>query len=292
MNFSVWLEAARLRTLPASIVPVLLGSTLAWSHGLLNVPMSLTALLSAALIQIGTNFANDYFDHQKGADTTERAGFTRATASGLISPARMLLAAIGTFSLAFISGLVLVFHAGLPVLSIGVLSIVAGFLYTGGPRPLAYNGLGEVFVFIFFGFAAVMGTYYVNAMSWSVESALLSVAVGALSSMILVVNNYRDVNTDRKAGKNTLAVLFGERFSRWQFLLLIALAFLVPPVLFTRFAYSATVFIPYLLLPEAFLLVYVFWTETKKPAFNQILGRTARFMTLFGVLLAAGIALT
>lgn len=291
MNYFIWLEAARLRTLPASLVPVLLGSTLAWTHGQLNVIMSLMALLSASLIQVGTNYANDYFDHKKGADTPERAGFTRATASGLVLPATMMRAATGSFVLAFLSGMVLVFHAGWPILLIGLFSILAGFLYTGGPRPLAYNGLGEVFVFLFFGFAAVMGTYYVNALSWSAESALLAAAVGALSSMILVVNNYRDVHTDRKAGKNTLAVLFGERFSRWQFLLLMALAFLAPFVLFVYYSYALTIFVPYVLVPEALLLTHRFWTETDKPAFNKILGRTARFMTLFGVLMAAGIAL-
>lgn len=292
MKFSVWIEAARLRTLPASLIPVLTGGALAWNHDLFQWRITLVALLSAIFIQIATNFANDYFDFRQGADNRDRVGFSRATADGEIAPNTMLFMAIFTFFLAFILGLYLVIHAGWPILIIGLLSIAAGFMYTGGPFPLAYNGLGELFVFLFFGFAAVMGTYYVNALQWSMESFFAAVAIGALSTMILVVNNYRDIHTDRKANKKTLAVLFGEQFAKWQFLILILLAFAVPPHFFFQESYPLVIMLPVLLLPWAFILVRHFWKETEKQIFNSILVQTAQFMTVYGILFSMGIILS
>ncbi len=292
MKFSVWMEAARLRTLPASLVPVFVGGALAWKHGLFHAPATAMALACAILIQIGTNFANDYFDFRSGADTAERVGFARASSTGEIAPKIMLGMALATFSLAFLLGLYLVFHAGWPILLIGVLSITAGLLYTGGPFPLAYNGLGDIFVFLFFGIVAVMGTYYVNALEWSAESFHAALAVGALSTMILAANNYRDVNTDRKAGKKTLVVLLGERFTRWQYLLLILLAFAVPPFFYFRESYDPVILLPMILVIPAGFLVYRFWTETVKEQFNMILVRTAQFMTAFGILFSIGIILS
>ncbi len=292
MNISVWIEAARLRTLPASLVPVMTGAALTWHHGLFNGWITLLALLSAIFIQIGTNFANDYFDFRKGADSDDRVGFTRASASGAVAPGSMLSAAAITFTIAFLLGLILVFHAGWPILLIGLLSIAAGILYTGGPYPLAYNGLGELFVFLFFGIAAVMGTYYVNALQWSAQSFWAALAVGALSTMILVANNYRDIDTDRKVRKNTLTVLLGERFARWQYLVLMLMAFAIPPHFFFRESYSLSVLLPMLLLPWGALLVSTFWSETEKKAFNKILIRTAQFMTVYGLLFSGGILLS
>lgn len=292
MKFSVWIEAARLRTLPASLIPVLIGGALAWNHDLFQWRITLIALLSAIFIQIATNFANDYFDFRQGADNRDRVGFSRATADGEIAPNTMLFMAIFTFFLAFILGLYLVIHAGWPILIIGLLSIAAGFMYTGGPFPLAYNGLGELFVFLFFGFAAVMGTYYVNALQWSKESFFAAVAIGALSTMILVVNNYRDIHTDRKANKKTLAVLFGEQFAKWQFLILILLAFAVPPHFFFQESYPLVIMLPFLLLPWAFILVRHFWKEKEKQMFNSILVQTAQFMTVYGILFSMGIILS
>ncbi len=292
MKISVWIEAARLRTLPASLVPVLVGSSLAWSHGLFHLPATITALLCAILIQIATNFANDYFDYRHGSDTADRVGFTRASASGQITPKTMLSAALMTFSLAFLLGLYLVFHAGWPILVIGLLSIASGILYTGGPFPLAYNGLGDLFVFIFFGIAAVMGTYYVNALQWSQEAFWAAVAVGSLSTMILVANNYRDVHTDRKTNKKTLVVLLGERFARWQFLLLAVVAFAIPPHFYFRESYELVVLLPVILLIPAFFLILHFWKEDQKENFNTILIQTAQFMTAFGVLFSLGIVLS
>lgn len=292
MKFSVWMEAARVRTLPASLVPVLVGASLAWNHGLLHWLPTLIALFCAILIQIATNFANDYFDFRKGADTTERVGFARASSSGEIAPKTMLSASLFLFFLAFLSGLYLVYVAGWPILIIGLMSIAAGLLYTGGPFPLAYNGLGDLFVFLFFGLAAVMGTYYVNTLKWVPEAFWASVAVGALSTMILAANNYRDIHTDRKADKKTLAVLLGERFTRWQFLFLALLAFTIPPHFYFRENYEAVVLLPMILIVPVFFLVKRFWTESRKEEFNSVLVQTAKLMTAFGMLFSLGIVLS
>ncbi|HCI71960.1 MAG TPA: 1,4-dihydroxy-2-naphthoate octaprenyltransferase, partial [Balneola sp.] len=203
LNLKIWVEAARPKTLAAAFVPVLIGATIAFQDNLINWTATSVALLCAFLIQIGTNFANDYFDFVKGADTDERIGFERATSKGLISPKSMLNATILSMCLAFIFGLYLVWIGGTVVLAIGLLSLLFGVLYTGGPFPLGYNGLGDVFVFIFFGIVAVMTTYYVNALEWSIDSFWASLAVGALCTNILVVNNLRDVDQDKKAGKKT-----------------------------------------------------------------------------------------
>ncbi len=292
MNISVWIEAARLRTLPASLVPVMVGGSLAWNHDLLHWPATIVALFCAILIQIATNFSNDYFDFRNGADTRERVGFKRASSSGQIAPQTMLATALATFFLAFLLGLYLVFHAGWPILAIGLLSITAGLLYTGGPFPLAYNGLGDLFVFLFFGIAAVMGTYYVNALQWSTEAFWASVAVGSLSTMILVANNYRDIHTDRKAGKRTLAVILGERFTRWQFLILTLLAFTIPLHFYFLESYDPVVLLPMIMLIPAVFLIRQFWKETRKEAFNMILVQSARFMTAFGFLFSLGLVLS
>ncbi|MFO8029468.1 MAG: 1,4-dihydroxy-2-naphthoate polyprenyltransferase [Cyclonatronaceae bacterium] len=292
MNVSVWMEAARLRTLPASIVPIMVGASLAWNHDGFSVSATLVALFCAVLIQIATNFANDYFDFRNGADAHDRVGFERASASGLIQPETMRRAAISTFSLAFLLGLYLVFHAGWPVLVIGVLSITAGIMYTGGPFPLAYNGLGDVFVFLFFGLVAVTGTYYVNTQQWSGEAFMGAIAVGSLSTMILAANNYRDINGDRKADKRTLAVLLGESFTRWQYLLLALLAFAVPPYFYFVESYDLVILLPLILIIPAFFLIRWFWKETRKEQFNSILVRTAQLMTAFGILFSLGILLS
>lgn len=292
MKISVWVEAARLRTLPASLIPVLVGSSLAWSHGLFHLPATITALLCAILIQIATNFANDYFDYRHGADTADRVGFARASSSGEIPPKTMLSAALTTFFMAFLLGLYLVYHAGWPILAIGLLSIASGILYTGGPLPLAYNGLGDLFVFLFFGLAAVMGTYYVNALQWSPDALWAAIAIGSISTMILVANNYRDVHTDRRANKRTLVVLLGEQFGRWQFLLLAVVAFAVPPHFYFRESYELVILLPMILLIPAFFLILRFWKEDRKENFNTILIRTAQFMTAFGVLFSLGIVLS
>ena len=288
-KIKIWIEAARPKTLAAAFVPVLIGASLAYSEHTFNLIASLVALLCAFLIQIGTNFANDYYDAQKGADNDERVGFTRATATGLITPAMMMRATIITMGLAFVFGLYLVWHAGWVILLIGILSLIFGIAYTGGPYPLGYNGLGDIFVFIFFGIIAVMGTFYVNALHWSMLAFWVSLPAGALSVNILVINNLRDIETDAPAGKRTLGVMFGENALRWEYLLMIFLSFAIPPHLFFRDHFSWLIFLPFLTIPLAVILIKNIWQERKKTHFNKILEKTAQFMILFGLLFSIGL---
>ncbi|MDE3084339.1 MAG: 1,4-dihydroxy-2-naphthoate polyprenyltransferase [Verrucomicrobiota bacterium] len=216
-QLKIWIAAARPRTLPAAIAPVFVGSALAWREGEFKAPAAAACLGFALLVQIGTNFANDYFDFIKGADTTERVGPRRAVASGLISPETMRMAMRLVFAAAFFVGLTLLRYGGWPLLVVGVLSIACGLAYTGGPWPLAYRGLGDVFVFIFFGLVAVGATFFVQAGYVSTDAIIAGAAIGALATNILLVNNYRDAETDAKAGKRTLVVRFGKSFARAQF---------------------------------------------------------------------------
>ncbi len=287
-KIGIWVRAGRPQTLPAAFVPVLIGASLAKNNGELNWTVSLIALLCAFLIQIGTNFANDYFDHQKGADTGERIGFERATASGLVSNRQMLKATVLTMGLAFLCGLYLVWHAGWVILIIGICCLIFGILYTGGPFPLGYNGLGDLFVFLFFGIVAVTVTYYVNALEWSLPSFWASLIPGALAVNILVVNNLRDVEQDAAAGKNTLGVLFGENVLRREYALMLLIAFAVPPHFYFRLEYSGFIFLPYLTIPLAALLLKQIWTAEKQQL-NKTLKLTALFMLLFGGLFSAGV---
>jgi 1,4-dihydroxy-2-naphthoate octaprenyltransferase len=288
-NLSIWIQAARPQTLAAAFVPVCVGVSLVIHDEQFKLIPSLVALICAFLIQIGTNFANDYFDFKKGADTTQRIGFDRATARGDIPEKTMLKATIITMCLAFLLGLYLVWHAGWIILVLGILSLVCGILYTGGPFPLGYNALGDLFVFLFFGIVAVMGTYYVNALSWSLSSFWASLSVGALATNILVVNNLRDIEQDGPAGKNTLGVLFGEHILRWEYLFMILLALAIPPHFYFQLGYNAFIFIPYLSLPAAVLLLYKVWSVENKRTLNKTLEHTAQFMTFYGVTFSAGI---
>ncbi len=287
-KLKVWANAARLHTLPAAFAPVLVGAALAAKNNQLNWFISLTALAVAFLIQIGTNFANDYFDDVKGADTDQRIGFERATASGKVSRQQMKIATIATMALAFLVGLVIVWHAGLVVLGIGIVCLICGVLYTGGPFPLGYNGLGDLFVFLFFGIVAVTTTYYVNALEWSMTSFWASLAVGALSTNILVVNNLRDVEQDGPAGKNTLGVIFGENVLRWEYLLMLILAFAIPPHFYFQLNYSSIILLPFAALPFVWLLLKQVW-KAPKAELNKTLERTAQFMTIFCILFSIGI---
>lgn len=287
----LWIEASRPQTLSAALVPVFVGASLAYQANGLNWINTSVALVCAILIQIGTNFANDYFDFLKGSDTDERIGFRRATAAGLISPKTMKNATILTMGLAFLTGLYLVWVGGWIVLAIGLLSLLFGVLYTGGPFPLGYNGLGDVFVFIFFGIVAVMTTFYVNTLEWSEASFWASLAVGALCVNILVVNNLRDVEQDKKSGKRTLGVLFGELALKIEYLLMVLLAFAVPPHFFAQLNFNYWILLPFLTLPIAIFLVYKIWTEADKRNLNPMLERTAQYMVIFGILFSLGIIL-
>ncbi|MDZ7694435.1 MAG: 1,4-dihydroxy-2-naphthoate octaprenyltransferase [Balneolaceae bacterium] len=231
-----------------------MGVALAIHDGVFAWLPSVVALICALLIQVGTNFANDYFDFKKGADTDQRIGFERATASGnRLLPGRRSSLRLLRWAWRFFWGLYLVWHAGWVILLIGVLSLICGILYTGGPFPLGYNGLGDLFVFIFFGLVAVMGTYYVNALEWSVASFWSSLAIGALSTNILVVNNLRDIEQDRPAGKNTIGVLFGEKALKIEYLLMLLIAFAIPPHLFFWLDFGSLCSCRLLQFPGAFL---------------------------------------
>lgn len=275
----------------AAIVPVMVGSSLAYTYGSFLWFPTTVALLCAFLIQIGTNFANDYYDFVKGADNDDRIGFTRATAKGLIKPATMKKAAFTTMLLAFLCGLYLVWHGGWVILLIGILSIIMGIAYTGGPFPLGYNGLGDVFVFIFFGLIAVMGTFYVNTLEWSMLAFWASLAVGALCVNILVINNLRDIETDQKTGKRTLGVLFGEKALKMEYVFMLLLAFAIPPHFYVREGFGWQIFIPFLMLPFAIKLLFIVYKTTNKNVLNDTLVQTSAFMLFFGVLFSVGLIL-
>ena len=243
---AVWFEAARPRTLPAAVAPVLVGSALAWRADTFQaVPASL-CLGFALLVQVGTNFANDYYDFLRGADTAARVGPRRAVAAGLVTPAAMRGAMIATFAAAFVLGLGLIAWGGPWLLLVGILSILSGVAYTGGPYPLAYHGWGDVFVFLFFGLVAVGGTFFVQAGRLGPEVLWAGVPVGLLAANILVVNNYRDADTDARAGKRTLVVRLGRRAARIQFGVSLVASVLVPVLLVARGAGMA-VLLPCLL---------------------------------------------
>lgn len=237
----IWLEAARPRTLPAAAAPVVLGTALAAFRDTAAWLPALAALAGALLIQVATNFANDYYDHEHGADTEERVGPTRVTAAGLVPPQTVKRAMLLTLAAALLVGVYLVAVGGWPIVIIGLVSLVLAVAYTGGPFPLAYNGLGDVFVFVFFGLIAVAGTYYVQALSFPLEAWWLGAGAGALSTAILVVNNLRDRDTDAKVGKRTLAVRLGRRATELEYAVLLGLAAAVPLVGIAAFGWPVSV---------------------------------------------------
>lgn len=252
MPLKYWLLAARPKTLPAAAVPVVLAGALAGEVADFDPVPFLLCLLFSLLIQIGTNFANDYFDFVKGADTDERIGPARAVASGWIAPSAMQRATAAVFALAFMVGLGLLPYGGWWLIVVGVLSVACGYAYTGGPYPLGYNGLGDIFVLIFFGGVAVMVSFYLQAgaawIQWWFHAALLAWAAGALATAILVVNNRRDWSTDKKVGKRTLAVRFGPRFVEWEYAVLVLGAQLAPLGLW-YLGMGNPVLLPLMLLP-------------------------------------------
>jgi 1,4-dihydroxy-2-naphthoate octaprenyltransferase len=286
-----WIDAARPRTLPAAVAPVIVGTALAWRDQVMDLAAAGLCLGFALLIQIGTNFANDYYDFMKGADTAARVGPRRAVAAGLVSPATMRVAMWGTFAAAFVVGLGLIAWGGPWLLAIGVASILCGIAYTGGPWPLGYHGLGDVFVFIFFGLVAVGATYFVQAGRLSTDAVLVGVPIGLLAANILVVNNYRDVETDAAAGKRTLAVRFGRRVARVQHALCLVTAFLVP-VWFSFQERSAWALVPLILIPLAWRHVQRLRKATLPGELILLLGDTGKFLALYAVLLSAALVLS
>jgi len=289
-KFQSWILASRPRTLPAALVPVMVGSALAIYHGIFFPAYSIIALLCSVLIQIGTNFTNDLYDHLKGSDTAERKGPLRVLASGLISVNEMKWGIFLVFFLAFLLGLYLVYSVGLIILWIGIFSIVAGLAYTAGPFPLAYNGLGDLFVFIFFGIVGTVGTYYLHAQQFTSLAFLISLPVGALITNILIVNNYRDIEEDKTAGKNTLAVLLGKDFSRYEYVFFMLVSFFIPFLLHFKYDFNIWIFLPYITLPIAISLVKMIYALTGTQL-NKTLELSAKFSALYGLLLSIGIIL-
>jgi 1,4-dihydroxy-2-naphthoate octaprenyltransferase len=290
---SPWVLAARPKTLTASLSPVLLGTGLAASFSPEPVPLPLAALAlaSALCIQVGTNLVNDAQDFEKGADTAERIGPTRVTQSGLLRGRHVMLGAGAFFLLAALLGIPLILAGGLPIVVIGLLSLVAGYVYTAGPFPLAYLGLGEVFVMLFFGVAAVKGMAYVltgqGLWPWAEVAAL---QVGLQSSALLAVNNCRDIVGDRRVGKRTLAARFGPRFARIEIAALVALPYLLGGFWVAAHRPSAAI-LPLTTLPLAIRLVRGVWSEPPSPRFNVFLAETALMQLLFCALAAAGLVL-
>jgi 1,4-dihydroxy-2-naphthoate octaprenyltransferase len=285
-----WVLASRPKTLLASFVPVMVGTSLAINIGKFNWLFSFFALVCSLLIQIGTNFTNDLYDYLKGADTSSRKGPQRVLASGLISVKQMKAASLIAFLSAFLLGLYLAYLSSIIILIIGILSIIAGFAYTAGPYPLAYKGLGDIFVFMFFGLIGTIGTFYLQTGELSFPAFLSAIPVGSLITNILVVNNYRDIEEDRIAGKNTLAVKLGKTFTQYQFIFLIIVSFLTPLVLFIFFNFNILIFLPYLTLPVAYNITKMLFTHDGVQL-NITLELTAKLSALYGILFSAGLVL-
>ncbi|SME93618.1 1,4-dihydroxy-2-naphthoate polyprenyltransferase [Desulfovibrio gilichinskyi] len=290
-NLYSWILAIRPKTLPAAICPVLVASALAFQAESFQWLPALLCLLFALLIQIGTNFANDYYDFIKGADTEERQGPKRMTASGLISLKRMKLMTAVIFFLAFMVGVGLLPFGGWWLLAVGILSILLGYGYTGGPFPLAYLGLGEIFVMIFFGWVAVGCTYMVQAGGFNAIVLLAGTAVGALSTNLLVVNNHRDVETDIKANKRTLAVRFGRVFSALEYRVWFAIALLCTLIMAVLLK-SFWMLLPLAVLPLGIKLCKMIGLPQTGPVYIRMLGKTAAILVLYCLLMSVGLFLS
>jgi len=282
-----WLLASRPATLTAALVPVMVGVAVAIAEGGFALGPALAALFGAFAIQIGTNFANDVFDYEKGADTEHRLGPTRAVQAGLLTPRQMKVGMIVAFGLATAAGVYLTWVAGPVIVAIGVASILSGILYTAGPYPLAYLGLGDVFVMLFFGFAAVMGTSFVQTGAWSQLAAWAAVPVGALSTAVLVVNNVRDREQDVHANKRTLAVRFGRGFAEAEYVALLLAAYGAPAYLFAE-GHGPWILLPLLSLPVAIKLFLALRRDEGRPL-NATLAGTAKLLLLHGVLFSVGL---
>lgn len=284
----IWLTATRPKTLWAAVAPVIIGVSLAYSDNLLHVPSALAALAGALLIQIGTNYANDYYDYKHGADTESRLGPVRATQSGLVTPGEMKRAFIIVFALAFVIGIYLIWRGGAPVLAIGIASILFGIAYTGGPYPLGYHGFGDIAVFVFFGPVAVGGTYYVQTLDINRLVILAGIAPGLLSLAILTVNNLRDLDADRQAGKKTTAVRFGRSYTKFQYLTAIVAACLMPVALYlisgVHFYSTGTILVLIIAIPS---ILKIFRNDHGE-ALNKVLADTGKILILFSLVFSAG----
>jgi 1,4-dihydroxy-2-naphthoate polyprenyltransferase len=288
----IWLMAARVRTLPAAIAPVLVGTALAGFAHVFHPLRFVAALIGAMFIQVGTNLSNDYSDARRGADADDRLGPVRVTAGGLVPPKQVLVATYATFGIAVLAGIYLIAVAGWQLLLVGAASILAGVLYTGGPRPYGYEGLGELFVFLFFGIVAVAGSYFVQVKHLNWEAFALAVPVGLLASAILVVNNFRDIDTDRRAGKRTLAVRLGRERTRALYAVIVYGAYLIAPVTWLLGPLKPWVLLPWLTLPAAAPVVRMVRNRTDGLSLNHALAQTGMLQLAFCMLLSAGLLLS
>lgn len=287
-QWKAWLLAIRPRTLPVAAAPVVVGTAVAFSAGQARLGPALAAALGALGLQVASNLANDLFDFESGADAEDRIGPARASQLGLLDSTQMWRGMAVVLGLTVAVGFYLLAVAGWPVVAVGILSILAALAYTGGPWPFGYKGLGDPAVFFFFGIVAVTGTYYVQALAWSTSAFLASLPVGALATAILVVNNVRDIESDTRANKNTLAVRFGRRFGVLEYAALMALAYGLLPVFWLALDRSPFVLLPLLSLPRALRLCQTLSREVEGPPLNAALAATAQLSLLFSILLAVG----
>lgn len=287
-DWNSWGLAVRLRTLPAAAAGVVTGSALAWRDGFFRLDAVLACLLTALLLQIGSNLANDVFDYERGTDTPDRVGPVRVTQAGLLSPSQVKFGMFLVFGLAALLGLYLAWLGGWPIVLVGLAAIVSAIAYTGGPFPLGYYGLGDLFVFIFFGLASVAGTYYVQAKTISAAAWWMAVPPGLIITAILVVNNLRDLESDRKAGKHTLAVMFGERISKMEYLICMIAAYLVIPLAVLLDLVPWTSLLTWLSLPLAIKTAATVFTQKGRPL-NAALAGTGQTALLFSLLFWIGL---
>jgi 1,4-dihydroxy-2-naphthoate polyprenyltransferase len=288
----IWVMAARPKTLPLGVAPVLVGTALAGYLHIFHPLRFIAALLGSVFIQIGANLSNDYSDAHRGADTEDRLGPVRVTAGGLVPPRQVLIATYVTFGLAVLCGAYLIAVAGWQLLLIGVASIIAGVLYTGGPRPYGYEGLGEVFVFLFFGIAAVAGSYFAQVRDFSWESLVLSAPIGLIAAAVLVVNNTRDIDTDRRADKRTLAVRIGRERSRGMYATMVLIAYPIALIPWLFGPLRAWLLLPFLTLPLAAGVIRIVSTHSDGPSLNRALAKTGQLQLFFCVLLSVGLLLS
>lgn len=286
-----WILATRPKTLIASVAPVIAGTGLAIYHGVFAFLPALAALLGAICIQIGTNIGNDYYDFVRGGDTEDRVGPVRVTQAGILPPKIVRAGMLAALGLAIVLGVYLVWIGGWPIVWIGLASIACAVLYTGGPFPLAYHGLGDLFVFIFFGLVAVAGTYYVQGLSWSADAFLIGAGVGALNTALIVVNNLRDIETDARAGKRTLAVRIGRTLTKLEYLLMLVISLLVPLVGWMVLSWPVAVLCSLLVIPLSVSPVKKVIGHAEARDLLPALAETAQLVGVYGLALAAGFAL-
>ena len=289
-TIKIWLAAIRPATLTASFVPIVVAGSLAWAQGHQKPDVLFACLLGALFIQIATNLHNDYEDFVRGADTEDRLGQARVTQKGWVTQRTVLQGALLTVFLAILCAAYLTYMAGWPIVVIAIFSLISGFAYTGGPKPLGYAGLGDVFVFLFFGLVAVCGTHYAMTLTWSIDAFFAAIPVGMMASAILVVNNLRDRLTDEKVGKRTVVVRFGEKFGRYQYISMLVLSYLAPVVAwYLEYATSGWM-LTWLSLPLAVLLGKKL-LHVDGRALNPYLGKTAMLGVVYSMLFSIGVFL-